>query len=334
MSYSARYKTYCFSGALSEIMERYVLEKRALGCLFNKQSQMLAQLNKMSLGWNLVEPELPRELVEKWIELRPNECRKNQRYRLNFIRLFATFMIRNGLSAYVPNVKISTLDDQQFVPYIFSKDELVQLFYQIDNMNPSANHPRSPHIFPVLFRVLYCCGLRANEALNLRICDVDVAQGVLHIREAKHGKHRYVPMSPEMTARCVTLLAQIHADASPEDYFFPSARNSVMGVSNTYWKFREFLSKAGILFGGKGNGPRMHDLRHTFAVHCLQKWVNEGADLKALFPYLSSYLGHSKLGGTQKYLHLTHEAHPGLIQQLQKYVGDIIPTLEVLDETK
>jgi integrase len=188
------------------------------------------------------------------------------------------------------------------------------------------------YICPVLFRILYCCGLRASEALNLQICDVGIATGVLHIKETKHGKRRYVPMSPEMTIRCKTLLAQIHTESSPEDWFFPNSRNNVMLSSNAYWIFRKFLTKAEIPHGGKGNGPRMHDLRHTFAVHCLQKWVKEGVNVKALFPYLSSYLGHCKLGGTQKYLHLTHEAHAGLIQQVQEYVGDIIPVLGVRDE--
>jgi integrase len=241
-------------------------------------------------------------------------------------------MVRYGYTAYVNNIKISTNDDYQFVPYVFTKEELARFFYEIDHMEQSPHNPRAVYIFPVLYRILYCCGLRANEALNLRICDVDVENGILNIREAKHGKHRYVPMSPEMTARCRWLLSEIHKDALPDDWFFPNARNNSIHITAAYWYFRRFLQQSGISHGGKGNGPRMHDLRHTFAVHCLQKWVSEGANLQALFPYLSSYLGHYKLGGTQKYLHLTHEAYSGLIEQFQEYAGDIIPVLEALYE--
>jgi integrase len=293
---------------------------------------MLARLDKLSFDFNLNKPTLTRELAEKWCELRPNECRKNQRYRVNFIRRFAEFMVRYGYTAYVTNVKISTVDDYQFIPHIFTKEELARLFYEIDNMKPSPNLPRAMYIFPVLYRILYCCGLRANEALNLIVGDVDIENGVLNIREAKHGKHRYVPMSPEMNARCKWLLSAIHKNSSPNDWFFPNARNNKFHITAAYWYFRRFLEKAGISHGGKGNGPRMHDLRHTFAVHCLQKWVSEGANLQALFPYLSSYLGHCKLGGTQKYLHLTTEAHTGLIEQFREYAGDIIPILEALYE--
>jgi integrase len=332
VSYDERYKNYHFVGALAEPMNKYVNERRSLGRLFNKQSQMLSRLNKLSLAFNLERPELTRDLVETWIELKPNECRKNQRQRLNFVKLFGNFMLRNGYVAYLPSVTISTLDDNQFVPYIFTKEELTGFFYQIDHMKQSVNNPRAIYIFPVLYRILYCCGLRVNEALNLLICDVDIQTGVLRIREAKHGKHRYVPMSPAMTARCKKLLLQIHADSGPESWFFPNARNNAMRDRQAYQKFREFLQLADISHGGKGNGPRLHDLRHTFAVHCLQKWVSGGVDLNAALPYLSSYLGHYKLGGTQKYLHLTTEAHAGLAVQFQEYIGDIIPVLEAPNE--
>jgi integrase len=286
----------------------------------------------MSYSFILDKPKLTREFVEKWCELQPNECRKNQRYRINFIRRFAEFMVRYGYDAYVNNIKISTVDDYQFVPYVFTKEELTRFFYEIDHAKQSPNNPRAIYIFPVLYRILYCCGLRANEALNLRIGDIDFVAGVLSIKEAKHDKHRNVPMSPEMTARCNWLLSSIHKESSPDDWFFPNARNNKIHITAAYWNFRRFLEQAGISHGGKGNGPRMHDLRHTFAVHCLQKWVSAGANLQALFPYLSSYLGHYNLEGTQKYLHLTHEAHTGLIEQFQEYAGDIIPVLEALYE--
>jgi integrase len=332
MSYAERYKDYNFVGALAEPMNEYVAERRAVGRLFNKQSQMLARLDKMSFDFDFDKPELPHEFVEKWCELQPNECRKNQRQRINFIRRFAEFMVRYGYDAYVTNVKISTVDDCQFVPYIFTNEEIARIFHEIDNMKYSPNNPRAVYIFPVLYRILYCCGLRANEALNLHISDVNIDNGVLSIKEAKHGTRRTVPMSPEMTERCKRLLSSIHTASLPNDWFFPNARNNKIHITTAYWYFRRFLEQAKISHGGKGNGPRMHDLRHTFAVHCLQKWISEGANLQALLPYLSSYLGHCKLSGTQKYLHLTSEAHTGLIEQFQEYAGDIIPVLEALYE--
>ena len=164
--YKNRIKEYRFTGVLAELIKRYIDEKRTMGRLFNKQSQSFARLDKMSIAMQLTEPELTQTLVENWIKITPNESRKNQRYRLNFIKLFGAFMIRLGYKAYIPTIKISSQDDDVFVPYIFSKDELQQFFAVVDNMPHNYSYPKAYLIYPALFRVLYCCGLRVSEAVN------------------------------------------------------------------------------------------------------------------------------------------------------------------------
>jgi len=327
--YNKRFKEFKFIGALAVLMKKYVDEKRALGRLFNKQSQMLVRVDKLSIALELDKPELTRELVECWIELSPNESRKNQRYRLNFIKLFGKFMIRLGYKAYIPTVKISSRDDAVFVPYIFTKDELKRIFQAVDNLPKSYEYPNAHLVYPVLFRILYCCGLRVSEAVNLKVMDVDLQSGVLRLESAKHNKQRYVPMSADVTEECRILTAKIHQASSATAFFFPNARNNAHHTGAVYWMFRELLRKAGISHGGKGNGPRLHDLRHTFSVHCLQRWENNGVDLNNALPYLSAYLGHKKLTGTQKYLRLTAEAHKNVVSMLEAYADGIIPKLKI-----
>ena len=86
-------------------------------------------------------------------------------------------------------------------------------------------------------------------------------------------------------------------------------------------------------YGGKGNGPRPHDIRHTFAVHCLNNWVLSGEDLTAALPVLSHYLGHNGLTGTQKYLQLTAQMYPDILTKLETKFGDLIPKVEVYNES-
>lgn len=88
--------------------------------------------------------------------------------------------------------------------------------------------------------------------------------------------------------------------------------------------FRKLLYQSGISHGGRGKGPRVHDL-HTFAVHRLIQWYEEGADLNAKLPFLVAYLGHKDFTGTQKYLHLTAELFPNLIKRTNEQFGGIIP---------
>ena len=92
------------------------------------------------------------------------------------------------------------------------------------------------------------------------------------------------------------------------------------------------LNRAGIPYKGKGLGPRPHDTRHTFAVHCLNNWALSGEDLTAALPVLSRYLGHSGLRGTQKYLQLTAQMYPDITARLENLFGDLIPQREVLHE--
>ena len=111
-----------------------------------------------------------------------------------------------------------------------------------------------------------------------------------------------------------------------ESYFFPS-RKEKTGLNNTtvYSFFRKILHQCGIPHGGKGKGPRVHDLRHTFAVHRLIQWYEEGCNLNAKLPLLVTYLGHQDFTGTQRYLHLTAELFPNIALRMNKNFGDVIP---------
>lgn len=88
------------------------------------------------------------------------------------------------------------------------------------------------------------------------------------------------------------------------------------------------LYHAGISHGGKGHGPRIHDIRHTFAVHCLQRWVDENIDLETVLPYLSTYMGHVGIQSTQEYLHLTSELFPQITRAFEGSFN-VFPKLEV-----
>ena len=104
------------------------------------------------------------------------------------------------------------------------------------------------------------------------------------------------------------------------------------GNSWIHAQFRQILRIAKIPYNGSGNGPRPHDIRHTFAVHCLNNWVLSGEDITAALPVLSRYLGHNGLSGTQKYLQLTAQMYPDIVTNLELQFGALIPQMEVANE--
>jgi integrase len=120
-------------------------------------------------------------------------------------------------------------------------------------------------------------------------------------------------------------MQRVHFIPNPEEYFFPSPLGGKYKERTIYQYFRRFLWQAGISHGGRGYGPRLHDLRHTFAVHCLKRWVVDGVDLTVALPFLSTYLGHTGLKGTQRYLRLTAELFPGIVSAVETKFSEMIP---------
>ena len=178
---------------------------------------------------------------------------------------------------------------------------------------------------PVLFRTIYACGLRCSEARLLRVRDVDIEIGVLQIRDAKGGKDRQLPVSEPLRER----FAEYHATLAGQpgwEWFFPGATPGVpLTLNNVNHNFRRFLWQARIPHGGRGHGPRVHDLRHAMAVNNLRSWFARGENVSALLPVLQTYLGHSSIGDTAYYLRLTAESYPDLIARVTQAFGDIVP---------
>src|SRR5690606_9470660 len=139
---------------------------------------------------------------------------------------------------------------------------------------------------------------------------------------------RLVPMSESVVACCRYYFQVMHRHSSPEDYFFMKADRNPIARDNVYRRFREILWESGIPHGGKGNGPRVHDLRHTFAVHSLKRVVARGVDVYCALPILSTYLGHASVAATEQYVRLTADAFPEIRDALERYCSHVIPEVE------
>lgn len=319
-------RVYDYTSGLSSQIQSFIDEKRTLGCKYEKEAKVFYEMDKFLVAQGITEPVLSKEIVEKWVRKRPNETRKNQRWRLNFTKRFASYLLLNKYDAYYPKYTISSSDDRCFVPYIFTNEEIARLIDYFNSMEPSRQYPNGHIVIPMLFLTLICCGLRSGEAASLKIKDVDVENGILTIRNAKHGKSREIPVSENMRLKYVEYYEKIHSISDGDNYFFPNARGNCHHTNVIENRFKEAMWHSGIPFRGRGYGPRVHDLRHTFAVRAMQKIKKaKGSNLIAL-PYLSAYLGHCNMNKTQQYLHLVPESFPEMIEKQQEYLGNTIPT--------
>ena len=321
-------RIFSYSGPLAAIIEAFVKEKQAMGYKYFKQALTLRRFDKFCILKGYKETSLTKELVLMWTEKQPHETENNRNKRISLMRLLGSYMTRTGRDAYVyPNL-MGKLTDKRYMPYIFLNSELADLFRQADSSKPHIMSPNRAKILPLLFRMLYECGLRISEALHLRVEDVNVCNRTLKIVGSKFGKDRLVPMCLSLSLRCREYMGYIHFTAKPTDCFFPSPYGGMFDESTIYGYFRRFLWKAKISHGGRGKGPRLHDIRHTFAVNCLKRWVVKGEDLSTYLPYLSTYLGHTGLKGTQHYLRLTAELYPEIVSAVEEKFGEVIPEMK------
>lgn len=315
-----------FNSNLKDILDGYVKEQRAVGYKYVKGASILKQLDTFIVRNHFTEKTLSKEIILLWTEKKPNETDSTRNGRISIARGFAGYMLRIGYEAYIYPAKVNTMTRYSYVPYIFTEEEMSKIFIACDNYKISTISPNRHLVLQLLIRILYGCGLRISEALNLKQSNVNLNEGILSIEDTKFGKERLVPLSDTLTERCRQYSYEVHKYKSSNKYFFPSPYGGHYSESTIYQLFRGLLWEAGISHSGKG--PRLHDFRHTFSVHCLKKWVLAGKDLTNLLPYLSAYLGHVDLRGTQHYLKLTADLYPTIINSLEQHFSNLIPEVK------
>lgn len=248
---------------LAEAITALVAEKRAVGYKYRAEQQVLARFEAFSRSEFPGVSTLTEASVQAWIAAARRRGVKPATLQglAAPIRELARWLGRRGVAAYLlPGAALPR--PARYVPHIYTDRELAALFTQTDRCHYCAEVPLRHLFMPVLFRTIYACGLRCSEARLLRAADVDIDAGVLQIRDAKGGKDRQVPVSGALRARLVGYHTQLARQPDQREWFFPGIAGQPLTLGNVGRNFRRFLWQAGISHGGRGHGPRVHDLRH------------------------------------------------------------------------
>jgi len=315
-----------FKSALADLLSGFLAEKRAAGYRYNAEARALSKIDTLLLCEKATHGEIPRHCLELWLDKCPGEHPVSHQKRVTIVREFARYLVRNDIPAYIPHGDCAPAGSGGFTPRVFTFAEIRSFLDEVDRLKPFrvSRYPLRHLVMPELFRVLYGCGLRLGEARKLRVGDVDLDEGILNIRDTKFGKHRLVPLAPGLTRRLRRYRQRVGVRQN-DAYFFAAPDGGPYDPKNLYQFFRNTLSKIGMVHGGRGYGPRIHDLRHSFSVHRLIRWYREGADLTAKVAILATYLGHRNVASTQKYLHLVPELFPEVTKSLEESVGYVVP---------
>lgn len=242
-------------------------------------------------------------------------------HRYGALRAFYHWAIDRGCVDQSPLPDVIQRRPPAFVPYIYSRDELRRILQAFDDVCP----PRSllePATARTIVLTLYGAGLRRQEAINLDKTDVNWSDSLLTIRDTKFLKTRLVPFGPHL-GQALTAYTRTRLQTA-EGPFFTSRTGGRIASHNLQRYFRLACSRANVCrIDNSRFHPRLHDLRHTFAVQRLTSWYEQGADVQQLLPHLSTYLGHVCIASTQSYLNMTPALLHEACQLFEKYAeGD------------
>lgn len=318
-----------FTGPFAREFQLFLNEKHAIGIKYYDEERMLHIFDKLSLVYDCSNG-LSKELVLKFIKPKPHWSQSTYEKHINLITQIGKFFHLLDIKAYMPDTKLKLKTDRSFNPHIFTETEIENIFKVIDTHTVNRTFIRSNEFYPAIFRLLYSSGLRVTEALLLTMKDVDLANGTIFVRNSKNHKDRLLPIHSQVIPFMKNFTEKYHKFYKSDDYFFEPPNGGHYDKGTVYHRFRQILFQCGISHGGRQKGgPRLHDLRHTFCVHSLRKFLKNGVDYHSALPVLSIYMGHSTLSATGKYLRLTAEAYPEIVAQLEADFGDIIPNWEV-----
>jgi site-specific recombinase XerD len=236
------------------------------------------------------------------------------RHKYSALTCFYRYAIGRGHVGASPLPTTVPKLPSRFVPYIYTPEEIRRLLDATTSYR-RINLLFEPHTFRAVLLLLYGAGLRISEARSLRMADVDLSESVLLIRETKFYKSRHVPIGASLTQAMRQYVAARHTAGhtdDPDAPFFVGRKGARLTIHTVQRSFRQRRAHAGIRrSGGAREQPRLHDMRHAFAVNRLITWYQAGADVSRLLPKLATYLGHLDLSSTQHDLTMT----PALLQE-------------------
>jgi integrase len=313
------------NGAYVDLFNEFIAYKRALGYSYAQSIQYrICTFSRYLASKPLVPEIVTREYFEEFCARREGERPENQNLRINYTRQFCLFINKKGFDCFVPPDYLCRHDDS-FIPRIITEEEMARVIAVADN----KQYPRGPKnnklIYPMLLRMLWCCGMRVGEALSLTLDDVDIVAGILTVRKAKNKSTRLLPMS----ATCGEYARGYWDDmgfngGDSSSYFYPSPRGGRFSLNAVHERITSMMTEAGVTIDGS-KPPRVHDIRHSFAVGVLSKMINEGIDCYCDFPLLSTYMGHADFSATEYYLRLTEHEFIAIEEAMAPAYLDVYP---------
>lgn len=316
---------------LGPAMARFLELKVAVGLKFDSAAWVLLHLDRFLSRIGNGHEDLDAETFAAWGQTYEYLTSGVRRRRMRIVYLFCLFRRRTEPKCFLPDPAQFPSPSPKFLPHIFSEGEILRLLQVADGLEPHSTSPLRREVYRLALVLLYTTGMRRADLLNLTLGDYAPGEQTILVRESKFYKSRLLPLSADGTRELEAYLAARRAHHLPMEAASPlliQGRNAGYSGGGIYDGLRRLYRSAGIRTE-TGALPRIHDLRHTFAVQALLRWYREGADLGAKLPYLSAYMGHVSIVSTEYYLPFV-AALAGMASE--KFAAHCRPLVEAFEE--
>jgi integrase len=321
---------YCqipeFIGPFKDILPGYINYQRGLGYDYGRP--IVYRLREMDIFLHkhgYTKPEITEEMYESWTAHRGDEKRTNRARRISAINGLSKYLINAGHKNIYLGEPRRGLLKSDFIPYIFSEEEMRNLFSVLKEELNAESNKYDIATFAVLFSLYYSCGLRKSEAQRLLIRDVDLNTGKIRIMDGKNHMSRMIITSEPMCRQLSIYHGGYCIGYEVDDFIFRDKNGGCFPEWKIYRTYKKILEQAGIPRRKGGHTQRIHDLRHTFCVRTLEAMMKKGYDLYTSLPLLSTYLGHKHITETEYYLRLLDEHFGSITEMASKYAPNLFP---------
>jgi len=280
-------------------MDDFVALRRLSGTDYHSQIKLLEYFDRFLVESRFNGPSITRSMIDQYLQSMSHLRPRVQYNRFCVVSQLCRYIARTDSSCHVPEP--IRWPSKTYCPYIFSQSEISELLSAASALPPSDS--LRPHTYHALFALLYSTGIRIGEAFRLKLKDCLFDEKLLYIAEGKFRKTRWLPLHPSISTVLETYVDRRTkiGPKSPESPLFINRLGLGLRHCVVYQTFRQLLMQCGISHH-KNGGPRIHDLRHTFAINRLLSWYQDGQDVNARLPALATYMGHVDVCFTHVYL--------------------------------
>ena len=314
------------SSAIDRSIDRYLERQRALGRAYRTEEDVLRSLSRSLVSRGLANIDLPA--FDQWCASHQGLTANVRRNRQRIVRNWCLYRQREEPSCFVPDPNRFPRSHPHQAPVIVAPDQIARMLLAADAVRPSVNSSLRPKVLRLATVLLYSAGLRRGELIGLQLGDVNPRDAVLRIRQSKFHKSRWVPLSRDAGAELRHYLQQRQRQwgmPAPCDPLLCHGTRRCSGYTGTGLSdgLHELMEAAGV-HGWDGRRPRIHDLRHSFAIQCLLRWYRQGADVQSQLPKLAMYMGHVSIASTAYYLRWIPELAQAASDRFEASFGDLV----------